>query len=87
MSGAPFTDHCLLSLVLQPPEHYNKRNMHWKCNSDLVKYDEYCKLIKDLIPEIKFDSTIGSYCNKWEFFKYKVRKISVEFGKKRSQEI
>ena len=85
MSSAPLTLHCLLSLVLQSSLHNNKRKTHWKFNGDLLKCDEYCNLTKDLILDIKFDSTIGSSCNRWEFFKYRVRQISIKFGKKRSK--
>ena len=85
MSSAPLTDHCLLSLVLQSSLHNNKRKTHWKFNGDLLKCDEYCNLTKDLILDIKFDSTIGSSCNRWEFFKYRVRQISIKFGKKEAK--
>ncbi len=87
MSNAPLTDHCLITLTVQPSLNQNKRNTHWKFNADLLKCDEYCNLIKDLRSEVKFDTSIGSYCNRWEFFKFRVRQISIKFGKKRSKEI
>ncbi len=85
MSSAPLSDHCLLSLVQQPSLNIDKRNTYWKFNADLLKCDEYCNMIKDLMLEIKFDLTIGSHCKRWEFFKFKVRQISIQFGKKEAK--
>ncbi len=87
MSSAPLTDHCSIYLELKPKTNLNKRNTNWKFNADLLKSDDYCKKIKELLLEIKFDTAMGSYSNRWEFFKYKVRQISIEFGKQRSKEM
>jgi len=43
--------------------------------------------MKELLSEIKFDTTIGSYSNRWEFFKYKVRQFSIKCGKQRSKDM
>lgn len=60
IASAPFTSRCLIYLNLQPKIRINKRNTYWKCTADLLKCDEYCNLIKDLMLETKFSSTLGS---------------------------
>lgn len=49
ISSAPLTDHCLLYLDLKPETNINRRNVHWKFNADLLKSEEYCNIIKDLL--------------------------------------
>uniref|UniRef100_A0A1A7XB67 Reverse transcriptase domain-containing protein n=2 Tax=Iconisemion striatum TaxID=60296 RepID=A0A1A7XB67_9TELE len=85
ISIAPLTDHCALYLKLNPEVSANKRNVYWKLNTDLLKNQEYCNTIKDLMSEIRYDATIGNYCCRWEFFKFKVRQFSIRFGKERSK--
>lgn len=34
---------------------------------------------------IQYDTTIGNYSSRWEFFKFKVREISIQFGKERNK--
>lgn len=87
ISNAPLTDHCLLFLNLKPQIRSNKRNVYWKFNADLLKKQNYCDTVKDLLSEIKYDVTIGNYCCRWEYFKFKVRQISIQFGKERSKTI
>lgn len=85
ISTAPLTDHCLLSLNLKPDVTANKRNVYWKFNTDLLKDQNYCETIKGLIADIKYDVSIGNYCCRWEFLKFKIRQISIQFGKERSR--
>lgn len=78
ISSSPLTDHCLLYLNPHPETRINKRNTYWKFNAELLKCDEYCNLIKDLMLEIKFDLTIGSYSSNFSCLRFSKFQLNLE---------
>ncbi len=59
----------------------SKNKGYWKFNSGLLKNKEYCKRIKEIIAETEKETIDTSFCNKLEFFKYKIRESSIKFSK------
>jgi len=86
ISAAPLTDHCLISLILTPTTKHTFRKDYWKFNAELLKDKVYCNQIRNLMMEIQNDLTLTSNGNKWEYFKFKTREISIRFGKQKNKE-
>ena len=57
---------------------------YWKCNADLLKDEEFIKMVRDLIQTIKDDRSINSSSSRWEYFKFKVREFSIQHNKSKS---
>lgn len=81
ISPSPLTDHCGVNLAIIPADHSSRKKGYWKFNASLLKYEDYCNGVKNLINEIAQDNNIISYTQKWEFLKYKIRQYSISFGK------
>ncbi len=73
-SYAPLTDHKLISLTLTGLRGY------WKFNNNLLKDDNFNACVKNIGKYI-FGGLNEEFKNKWEFFKYNVRKIAVKRSK------
>uniref|UniRef100_A0A3Q3ASU9 Reverse transcriptase domain-containing protein n=1 Tax=Kryptolebias marmoratus TaxID=37003 RepID=A0A3Q3ASU9_KRYMA len=89
MSPTPLTDHCSINLLITPlPERLRHRG-YWKFNANLLKYELYCREIKELVNKILLDDSIITYTKKWEYLKYKIRAYSISFSKnlKRNQDL
>lgn len=85
ISAAPLTDHCLIDITLKAGNNSNSRKNYRKFNADLLNVEDFVQKVKDLLAEIKNDTKLDTYCRKWEYFKYKVRSLSVKCGKPRHQ--
>lgn len=81
ISKAPLTDHCSVELKLSSTNSIKRNKSYWKFNSSLLKIEDYCKRIKEIIIEIQNSESFSNYSNKWEFLKYKIRMFSMEFSK------
>lgn len=81
MSAAPLTDHCVIEFTLKPDNYSKYYNNYWKCNAALLNSDNFVKDVKNMLKQILNDKEIDSSCKKWEYFKYKVRGLSIKFGK------
>lgn len=81
ISPAPLTDHCCINLSVTPLMQHERKKGYWKFNANLLKNDEHCSVIKDLIHEVLQDDSILSYTQKWEFLKKKIRQYSISFSK------
>lgn len=80
ISAAPLTDHCLIQLQITP--HLEKSNRgYWKFNSTLLTNANFNKEIIEKLDLIVKDVNIESYIEKWEYFKFKVRQISMKHSK------
>ncbi len=81
-SYAPLTDHKLISLTLAGSERFSSLRGYWKCNNNLLKDANFnaCVKNKDI-----FGGLNEEFKNKWEFFKYNVRKIAVKRSKELKQ--
>ncbi len=83
MDFAPLTDHSLIHLELKLNINSKRNRGFWKFNSDLLKDEEYRRNIRAMVDESINDPEIQSYANKWEFFKYNVRKNSISYSKEK----
>ncbi len=81
VSAAPLTDHCMVKLILRPAKVYQRRKGYWKFNSNLLHSEPFCHTIIATINNINGDSNFKTYREKWEYLKYKVRQISISYGK------
>uniref|UniRef100_A0A3P9J195 Reverse transcriptase domain-containing protein n=1 Tax=Oryzias latipes TaxID=8090 RepID=A0A3P9J195_ORYLA len=82
ISAAPLTDHCSVILYIKPKNSIKYLNKYWKFNSSLIKNIDYCQEIKSLISEIETSEELDSPVRKWEYLKYRIRKLSISFSKK-----
>ena len=80
ISTAPLTDHCVINITLKP-QNLTSRKGYWKFNAELLNNDEYVEEVKSLFDKIINDDEIDTYCKKWEYFKFKVRNLSIKFSK------
>jgi len=86
ISKAPLTDHCIVEIKLNPVDKISKKKGYWKFNSSLLRNKDYCTRIKELISETENNETIDSFCNKWEFVKYRIRECSIRVSKEMARE-
>lgn len=80
ISAAPLTDHCVINITLKP-HNLTSRKGYWKFNAELLNNEEYVEEVKSIFAEIFNDNEIDTYCKKWEYFKFKVRSLSIKFSK------
>lgn len=81
VSAAPLTDHCMVKLVLKPVNTYQRTKGYWKFNSNLLNNEPFCQDVIATISNVIEDSSFTTYSKKWEYIKYKVRQISIFYGK------
>lgn len=81
MSAAPLTDHCSISLIIQPNHTSSKTKGYWKFNSDLINNEKFSFKIKELILDIKNSNNFSSNKARWEFLKYKIREFFIKYSK------
>lgn len=85
LSAAPVTDHSIVSITLDPETETNYRQKYWKFNANYLKDPQYCDIVKKKLTSIKTNNSICSSGGKWEFFKYKIRKFSIQYGIEKSR--
>lgn len=68
-----------LTLIMKPQATENV----WKFNNNLLLNDEFCKQVKALYQRVITPDM--SDMNKWEWFKFKLKHLAMETGKKLSQ--
>jgi len=81
ISAAPLTDHCSIELMIYHTNKPFRNKGYWKFNSNLLGNEDYTKLVKDTVLNILNDNSLVSWTSKWEFFKYKVRQLSISYSK------
>ncbi len=80
------TDHCVIKTLKPDINHRHTQKNYWKFNADLLNVDEYVRAVKALLVEVINDAEIDTFCRRWEYFKYKVRSLSIKFSKTRSNQ-
>lgn len=81
VSAAPLTDHCLIQLNVTPQFKKSHNKGYWKFNSTLLTNESFSNEIIEQLNLISNDENLNSYTEKWEFFKFKVRQISIRHSK------
>lgn len=82
ISNGPLSDHCSIILRLQSKDQNSTFKDYWKFNSQLLRNEEYCISIRQLILDVEIDDAISTPISKWEYLKFRIRKTSIAFGKK-----
>lgn len=59
ISAAPLTDQSVIYFQLKPKSKFYS-NKYWKFNSSLLKNEEYCQQIRDLINDIKSNEELNN---------------------------
>lgn len=81
ISKAPLTDHCCIILIINPSiQSTSRRISHWKFNCSLLKCEEFCSEIITLIKDVEQDNSMSPMV-RWEWFKFKVKRKAIIFGK------
>lgn len=83
---SPLSDHCIINLKISKNDTINKFKGYWKFNSNLLKNNKYCKSVEKIIQDIKNDANLVTAIQKWEYFKFTVRKFSISYSKKLQKE-
>lgn len=74
-------------MKLSKNDQTNKARGSWKFNASLLRNEEYCGYIKKKkIEDIKNDNELLMAIPKWEYLKCTIRKYSVTFSKKLTEE-
>uniref|UniRef100_A0A3B3IJR3 Reverse transcriptase domain-containing protein n=1 Tax=Oryzias latipes TaxID=8090 RepID=A0A3B3IJR3_ORYLA len=81
ISAAPLTDHCLIELNVSSQIQKSFGRGYWKFNSSLLTNETFCNAVIELLETLNSDSTLKSYTDKWEFFKFKVRQTAIKHSK------
>lgn len=68
ISKAPLTDHCFKG--------------YWKFNAKLLQNSEYCEQIRELVKENENNDLFNNNMSRWEFIKFKIRQLSMQFSKR-----
>lgn len=76
-SVAPLSDHKLITLKLGNQQNTPTLRGYWKINNALLNDVEFNDSIKELVKNI-FSGCTEGYKEKWEFFKYKTRRIAIK---------
>ncbi|KAJ8039623.1 hypothetical protein HOLleu_13674 [Holothuria leucospilota] len=58
----------------------------WKLNCSFLKDKEYTQLINDTIHSSDLTNQCQNPALKWEFLKYQIRKVSLEYGGRKAKE-
>lgn len=82
IAAAPLTDHCLIGLNLKPNVNINHYKSYWKFNSDLLLVEVFVNEVRNTLMEIENDTELNTYCKTCEYFKFKVRNISIKPNQK-----
>ena len=79
------TDHSPISVSYYKNEESNRGRGFWKFNNSLIENEEFVqqmkKYISDTLNEL-FNENILDDQIKWEYFKYSIRKYTINFSKK-----
>lgn len=86
ITKAPLTDHCFIDLVLGPAVKEVRNKGYWKFNARLLKNEDYCVQIRELIKENEDNESFRNNMSRWEFIKFKIRQFTIKFSKKLSRE-
>lgn len=81
ISPAPLTDHCAISLAVSPNCKRSRNKGYWKFNSELLNNEDFCGKVKDLIKNIADSNDFSSHRARWEFLKFKICKLSINYSK------
>lgn len=87
IAAAPLTDHCVIELSLKSNINVNHNKSYWKFNCNLLLEEDFVNEVKYNFKKIESEDQLDTYCKKWEYFKFKVRNISIKHGKIRSQRL
>uniref|UniRef100_A0A3P9JF49 Reverse transcriptase domain-containing protein n=1 Tax=Oryzias latipes TaxID=8090 RepID=A0A3P9JF49_ORYLA len=79
ISASPLTDHCVVSLSLQCNKSVTDLIQIWKFNNMLLEDSCFCNKVRELITEVNVLDM--SPVSKWEWFKFKIRSLAIEFSK------
>lgn len=75
ISVSPLTDHCMIELSIKIIQQPKSSGNTWKFNSSLLLNDGFCKQVKILFQSVnKLDM---SHMNKWEWFKFELKKLAI----------
>ncbi len=85
ISTPPLTDHCSVTLILTINNIKRPQNTIWKFNNNLLRNNDFCEEVKNLIVEVT--SLDSSPLNKWEWFKFKVKEAAIKIGKYSSKQM
>lgn len=80
ISKAPLTDRCFIDLALGPTKKEMRNKGYWKFNASLLKNEDYCNKIRNLIEVYKNEDSVGDYTRRWEFTTFKKRQFTITFG-------
>lgn len=80
-SYAPFSDHkMILMTFVDPFEKGKKTHGYWKLNCSLLEDKTFCKSVEVNVKDI-FSCNDVSGIQQWEFFKFKMRELSIDHCK------
>lgn len=80
---SPLTDHCLISLSLSVVKQNQYSKSVWKFNNMLLLNEEFCCQVKIICHEMNDMDLSNS--SKWEWFKFRVKQLAIETGKKTAE--
>uniref|UniRef100_A0A3B4WDT5 exodeoxyribonuclease III n=1 Tax=Seriola lalandi dorsalis TaxID=1841481 RepID=A0A3B4WDT5_SERLL len=83
ISISPLTDHCMIKLALKIIQQPQSSETIWKFNNSLLLNDGFCKQVKILFQSV--DKLDMSHMSKWEWFKFKLKHLAIETGKRIAQ--
>lgn len=80
-----YSDHRLIALTIRPSIQSRGRAF-WKLKVSLLKREDYCEEIINLINQGKDDSLDLAPDVRWEYIKLKIREASIKFARKIQEE-
>lgn len=80
------SDHSPITMTIKSSQNEIGKGL-WKMNNSFIDEEKYVGDIKNLINDLKNDNNLGfDKVVFWEYLKYKIRKMSIEYGKSKAKE-
>ena len=80
------SDHLAVYLYLNVQKS-ERGTGYWKMNTTYLTKPDFVQEMNDIFDEVQLSCTSMSKKSKWEFLKYKIRKVSMEYARNRASEI